>query len=242
MNICTYTIYPGYILVLLSYIWLNWIFQELQDLLTWRYPSPSLPSPQKLAKSYRVVQGGRLELHKIPPLPAKVSVKIWGPGHFKWIFFGACQKNHTVEIQSCQKMWEELVGLTLSNWWKKDGVSAGFFFSRATIEVNFYRNSIHSSLSIDIFLFSHRIPQNHDIFFSTAESSRHSTLKTKTDSTKRPPPPQKKTGGGFGCLARCCKTTASTSMSGRDRPSPRFWTKALHQRFSDAGMSLCEAW
>ena len=24
-------------------------------------------------------------------------------------------------------------------------------------------------------------------------------------------------------------------------PSPRFWTKALHQRFSDAGMSLCEA-
>lgn len=189
MNICPYTIYPGYILVLLSYIWLNWIFQELQDLLTWRYHSPSLPSPQKLAKSYRVVQGGRLELHKIPPLPAKVSVKIWGPGHFKWIFFGACQKNHTIEIQSCQKMWEELVGLTLSNWWKKDGVSAGFFFSRATIEVIFfYRNSIHSSLSIDIFLFSHGIPKNMIFFFLYSRIITALNIKKKQKQTPKNAP------------------------------------------------------
>ena len=178
IDICTYTIYPGYILVLLSYIWLNWIFQELQDLLTWRYPSPSLPSPQKLAKSYRVVQGGRLELHKIPPLPAKVSVKIWGPGHFKWIFFGVCQKKHTIEIQSCPKDVEELVGLTLSYWWTKSwGVVRFFLFQSYNWSDFFYRNSIHSSLPIDIFLFSDRIPQSgqsHDIFFSL-QQNHHAT-------------------------------------------------------------------
>lgn len=157
--ICTYTIldyirlyiyiYSGYILVLLSMYLakLDWrncrIFWPGDTLLP---PSPT----KKIAKSY--LGGSRRPpwVTWIPPLPAKVSQKNMGPGNFKWIFFwGVPEKPHHWNSK-LPKMWRSWWDW-LFDWWTKSWRRQVFSFPEPQLKWNFYRNSIHSSLSIVFF-------------------------------------------------------------------------------------------